>query len=211
MQYISRPTLENNNLSPFSLKLPSDGVDLIKGIFITMEKENEIWKDIPGYEGLYQVSNLGRVKSLFSGRWKIKDRILKNSNKGNGYKTNKLYKNGLKKTFATHQLVAMAFLNHTPNKYELIIDHINGNPSDNRLCNLHIVTPRENVTICFMPKRNTFTSKYPGVYWDKTKNKYAARINIKEKGIFIGRYNTEIEASNAYKEKLKEILQTTNN
>ena len=97
----------------------------------------EIWKSIPGYEGLYEVSNLGNVKSL------IRNRIL-NPSKECGYLKTTL-SNKTKKKFAVHQLVAMAFLNHIPCGHKLVIDHKNENKLDNRSVNLQIVTNKQNI------------------------------------------------------------------
>ena len=66
----------------------------------------EIWKDIKGYEGIYQVSNLGRVKSLHHN----KEKILKNRLGANGYYSVALNKNGKIKYLGVHRLVAIAFV-----------------------------------------------------------------------------------------------------
>ena len=74
--------------------------------------QNEIWKDVPGYSGLYQVSNLGRVKSIErydAKKHRVKERILKQANRGNGYKVVVLFSNG-HKMYAVHRLVALAFI-----------------------------------------------------------------------------------------------------
>tara|TARA_R110000803_G_scaffold27719_2_gene64600 strand:- start:325 stop:702 length:378 start_codon:yes stop_codon:yes gene_type:complete len=112
----------------------------------------EIFKDIPNYEGCYQVSNLGRVKSLKrlvkhpSGSLKVvNSRILKLINHGQGYMMVNLNRKNKSKTMKVHQLVAMAFLGHTPMGFNgLIIDHINGIKEDNRLKNLQRITQKEN-------------------------------------------------------------------
>ena len=158
----------------------------------------EIFKDIPGYEGLYQVSNLGRVKSLKCG----KEKLLKNSINFQGY-----YRVGLSKdrklfTKKIHQLVAIAFLNHIPCKYKIIVDHINNNPLDNRLENLQLITVRENTS----KDRKDGSSKYIGVSFQKERKKWMATISVNRKNINLGRFNTEIEAHNAYQNKLKETL-----
>ena len=77
----------------------------------------EIWKDVPGYIGLYKVSNYGRVKSV------KKQLVLKTCGSGNRYKTVALC-NGMRKTFRVHRLVAAAFIPNPDNKP--CIDHIDG-------------------------------------------------------------------------------------
>lgn len=105
----------------------------------------EIWKDIIGYEGLYQVSNMGRVKSLERNDYCCHHRtekILKERNRNKkGYKMVALYK-GNKKEFSIHRLVAQAFIPNPENKP--CIDHIDTNPSNNRVENLRWVTAKEN-------------------------------------------------------------------
>lgn len=114
--------------------------------------EKEIWKDIPGYEGLYQVSNLGRVKSLEKMLWngrgyfKSKERILKQALTGNKNENKRrlmviLCKEG-KKNYNVHRLVAMAFLGEKPEG--LIICHNDGNHLNNNVKNLRYDTYKEN-------------------------------------------------------------------
>ena len=100
----------------------------------------EIWKDIPEYEGLYQVSNLGNVRSLnYNRTGEIK--LLKQGNV-NGYKVVILYKDGKKKNYLVHRLVAIAFL---PNPNNLpIINHKDENPSNNNVNNLEWCTQAYN-------------------------------------------------------------------
>jgi len=174
-----------------------------------MKEELEIWKDIPGYEGLYQVSNLGRVKSLdrevSNGKSTrlIKQRILKLCNDGKGYKVVNLSKCCKVKTFAIHQLVAVAFLNHKPSGYNgYIVDHINNNKNDNRLVNLQLTTARINTS---KDKKNK-TSKYTGVCRDKKRNKWRSQITINGKVKKLGYYTDELAASHAYQKALKELL-----
>lgn len=113
----------------------------------------EEWKDIEGYEGYYQVSNHGRVKSLSRKRTTgpkpgiLKERILKGSINSDGYKNVKLYKNGIKKTFKIHQLVVESFIQK--NNKDECINHIDGDKTNNYINNLERCTIQENVIHAF--------------------------------------------------------------
>ena len=101
----------------------------------------EIWKDIEGYEGLYQVSNEGNVKSL--ARYHVRnDRILKQSHDKDGYNIVCLTKDNLKKWFRVHRLVAKAFIPN-PNNYQ-VINHKDENPKNNSVENLEWCTIQYN-------------------------------------------------------------------
>ena len=154
----------------------------------------EIWKDIKDYEN-YQVSNLGKVKSLKCG----KEKILKNNINSSGYYQVSLSKNGKNYGFKIHQLVAMAFLNHIPNGYKFVIDHINSNKLDNKVSNLQIISQREN---CY-GKRTIKSRLLVGV--NKVDNKFRSRITINGKRKHLGLFKTELEAHEAYKKALKNI------
>lgn len=111
--------------------------------------DNEIWKDIEGYEGRYQVSNLGQVRScnrivkFKDGREReYKSVILRPTTDKDGYYIFYLYKNKKKTNFSAHKLVAQTFIPNTDNKPQ--INHKNGNKTDNRAVNLEWVTPLEN-------------------------------------------------------------------
>lgn len=108
--------------------------------------EDEIWKDIAGYEGLYQVSNLGRVKSLervgYQGRI-VKERILKFGKNGSGYYVVNLCKNANRKTFQIHRLVAKLFIDNKQEKPQ--INHKDENKTNNVVSNLEWVTAKENI------------------------------------------------------------------
>ena len=110
---------------------------------------NEIWKDIVGYEGLYQISNLGRVKSLKFGKEKIMN-SLKNSN---GYLSICLSKGGIQKRYFIHRLVALVFIPNPDNKP--CVDHINGIRTDNRVNNLRWCTNKENQNFPLARKNNS--------------------------------------------------------
>ena len=100
-----------------------------------METEtNEIWKDVVGYEGLYMVSNLGRIKSLGNDRTR-KDKILNPIKNRNGYLKVSLCKNGKQKAYYIHRLVAQAFVQND-SLFNTDINHKDENPLNNNAENL---------------------------------------------------------------------------
>lgn len=104
-------------------------------------QDDEFWKDINDYEGLYMVSNLGRVKSLnYRNTGKEGMRALVPD--CDGYLHVKLHKNGEKSMHQVHRLVMRAFVGECPAGYE--VDHIDWNPSNNRLSNLSYQPKEEN-------------------------------------------------------------------
>lgn len=108
----------------------------------------EEWKDIKGYEGLYQVSNEGRVKSLnrkckkWNGDRKVKEKIISFTNVS-GYLKVTLFRNGIRHYYLVHRLVAEAFIPNPDNKP--CIDHVNTVKTDNIVENLRWVTVKENI------------------------------------------------------------------
>lgn len=112
-------------------------------IYSTKSLDGEVWKDIEGYEGIYQVSNFGRVKSLeryiynnlINSEILLKERVLHVGRVAKGrYFIVRLSKNGISKSISIHRLVAEAFIPNLLNKPQ--VDHINANRFDNRVENL---------------------------------------------------------------------------
>lgn len=103
----------------------------------------EIWKDIEGYEGLYQVSNLGRVKSFYGKNGKLIGgaKLLSGKADKNGYREVRLCKKGVVSYKRVHRLVAEHFV-HGDNSLQ--INHIDGDKNNNSFDNLEWVTPKEN-------------------------------------------------------------------
>lgn len=102
--------------------------------------EIEVWRDIPEYEGLYQVSNFGNVKSLHFG----KEKLLKLQKNNKGYLYVNLYNNKYSKRFLIHRLVAKCFLEAIEGKD--IVNHKDQNPLNNNVDNLEFCTYQYNAT-----------------------------------------------------------------
>ena len=101
----------------------------------------EIWKDVAGYEGLYQVSNLGRVKRL-KGKYMKSDKLLKQVKLDSGYVAVCLCKHNKTKNFRVHRLVAEAFIPNPEEKPQ--VNHIDENKTNNVASNLEWMTAKEN-------------------------------------------------------------------
>lgn len=114
-----------------------------------MKKNKELWKDIEGYKGLYQVSNLGRIKRLettllYKGKYprNWKEKILTQNTNNAGYKKCHLSKDGKAKTPSVHRLVALAFIENV-----LVlpcVNHLDGNKENNSADNLEWCSYKEN-------------------------------------------------------------------
>lgn len=121
---------------------------------------NEIWKDIPDYDGLYQVSNYGKIRTckkhgpgINTGCWKI----MTPQKNWNGYLRVSLFKNGKRKNYRMHRLVWEIFNGPIPDGYE--VNHINEDKTDNRIDNLNLLIRKENINYGECVKKRSNTKK----------------------------------------------------
>lgn len=156
---------------------------------------DEIWKDIIGYEGLYQVSNYGRVKSL-----KNKLKPFKKFSVGKvGYPVIALWKDNKQVLLYIHRLVATYFIPNCENKK--YVNHINGDKLDFRIDNLEWVSGMENSHHA-THRSDKKSSKYVGVFAHS--GKWESACWFKNRKHYIGRFDTEEEAHEAHVRFLKE-------
>lgn len=167
-------------------------------------KKEEIWKDVPGYEGMYQVSDYGNVRTLGipvkcrGGKIRIKPACDLKQCMAGKYKKVVLSKENNGINFTVHKLVAMAFLGHAPDgTNKIVVDHIDNNKLNNHLSNLRLITNRENIT-----KVPIGLSKYAGVIWIVRDKKWSAKIIINRICYPLGVFLDEQEASEAYQKAL---------
>ena len=170
--------------------------------------EKEYWKDVEGYEGIYQVSSLGRVKSLEktvphptarSGYWTLPERLIALIwNKKVGYFYVTLSKNDRKKSYSVHRLVAGAFCERPEGKDQ--VDHINGDRQDNRAINLRWCTGKEK-------------SNKPATSWKGPAHRVVPRGAMHTSAVAVRNKDTKelfgsiVEAANAYGVSRKAISQ----
>lgn len=178
----------------------------------------EVWKDIEGYEGLYQVSNLGNVRSYNKGQqWNV----LKPCVNTWGYEFVHLFKNKKVKNAVIHRLVAQTFICNPENKK--CVNHIDGNKKNNHVKNLEWTTHGENNKhaleqglrksenissglhdSCKISKRNHTGIK--GVCFDKHACKWRSYIFFKGKRYNLGLFGNIDDAIKARKDKERELL-----
>ena len=113
----------------------------------------EIWKPVKNYEGLYEVSSFGRIKSINYGKEKIRKFAVREK----GYFNLSLSKNCIVKNRNVHQLVAEAFLNHKPCGMTLVVNHIDFNKQNNNVSNLEIITNKENTNQKHIVKKSVIS------------------------------------------------------
>lgn len=156
-----------------------------------MNRSKEMWVPVPGYEGLYEVSDLGRVKvipHIQHGRNKlggpfefmIKEKIIKPHMKQNGYLQLSLYRDGNPKTFTVHRLVMLAFRGDS----KLQVNHKNEAKTDNRLANLEYVTSSQNIRYSLARPVESFD-----LASGMTIKSYRAGVDVRADGFDVGAVN----------------------
>jgi hypothetical protein len=170
---------------------------------------NIVWKDIPNYEGRYQVSNTGLVRSIVTNHGKPQDKIKPSYIRSNScqYLYVSLSKLGVPTSFAVHRLVATVFVENPNNKS--MVNHIDGNKLNNKACNLEWCTTSENHKHAYkLGLRNSETlikrkvgektgksSNFHNVSWDNSRSLWKATLKDKGKMIFQKRFEKEEDAA----------------
>ncbi len=139
----------------------------------------EEWKPIKGYEGLYEVSNTGKIKSFYFG----KTRILSPRKNPLGYLHLVLYKDKVKKDLRVHRLVASAFIPNPNNKPE--VNHIDGDKENNNVDNLEWATRKENIN----------HSIKTGLCDERIKKRSCPVIAFDMDGNFVGKFSSQTMAA----------------
>lgn len=166
------------------------------GAFCVMENEVELWADVPGYEGLYQASTLGRVKSIKKG-------ILSQFLAPDGYYKVNLCKGGKLNKISCHKVIWDSFNEVKSDGHKLTVDHKDDNRLNNRLDNLQLLTNRANVSKSWQRRKKT--SQYTGVSRCGKTGKWVAQCRIKNKTIKLGLFEDELSAHKAYLKAVKII------
>lgn len=149
----------------------------------------EIWKDIIGFEGIYQISNQGRVKN-------VKLNLIRNPHLSDrGYHIILLRNKKISKTARIHRLVAIHFIPNPENKEH--VNHLDFNPLNNCVENLEWVTNRENSYHYHLNNPSNKSSKYIGVHRVGSRNKWVSNIRFQGKRYSLGYFNSEEEAYQA--------------
>lgn len=185
---------------------------------LTVLNNNEIWKPVGEFIGRYEISNLGRVRSLEDNHGKPIKRIKKQSLTQTGYYEVQLSIKDENHHRKVHRLLALAFIPNPDCKPH--INHIDGNKLNNSLDNLEWCTQQENIQHAYDTGLNPtnaeslkgnkwgITSKYHNVSWDKTRGKWKASLKEKQRMIFQKRFDSEEDAA-LYVNKMLDSLGDT--
>lgn len=164
--------------------------------------EQETWVPIFNFEGLYEISSLGRIKSLgrmidYGSHKKFKPESILITTLRYGYPRLKLSKDGKASTHFVHALMARSFFGDYDGR-EVEVDHVNGFKQDNRLVNLELVSKFENTMRYLKTKWDTLGA-------DATRGRWRARIRFNGKEIFLGHHKSREAAQDAYYNKFIEL------
>lgn len=158
--------------------------------------DTEIWLPVVGYEWLYEVSNLGRIKSLIDNHWLPRVNIMKTS--GDSYFRIALCKNGLHKTVSIHRLVAQAFIPNPENKK--CVNHISWIKTDNRIKNLEWCTHSENALHSYrvLWNKNIFQTAHPQKWEIWKYSKWSKKVfQFTKDMIFIKKWDSLMDVKRA--------------
>lgn len=204
--YKSNSIKQNNLKSERLEKEYKDWLHIrLKEIESEDKKSDEIWKNIPNFENIYQASNSGRIRKL-PDVYRSKKNVLvkidlyypKYSTDKDGYKRVGLTdENGKTYTKGVHRWIMYAF----EGKSNLEVDHKNGVKSDNNYKNLRYVTTRENINHKKRLNIGKYSSDLIGTYLHK--GKWYSYITLNGKEYYLGQFDTDTEGSAAYKKALK--------
>ena len=150
----------------------------------------EEWKDVVGYEGIYFVSNLGKVKNRYG-------LVLKSDIEKAGYERLSLCRDSISKTTRVHVIVASAFIGKRPDSHHT--DHIDSDRANNRADNLQYLTHRDNVSKGKMMSKSK-TSRFIGVSWSTGGSCWVVYKSFNANDYLLGRFTRdfEVEASELY-------------
>ena len=164
-----------------------------------MANLQEIWLPIKNYEGIYEISNLGMVKSLKRTRKSsygsivaVNECIRKQGKNHKGYSLVSLLKDGMHSTKVVHLLVWDHFGTKKRDGMIITVDHIDNDKSNNRIDNLQLLTNRDNNSKNRKGRYNT------GVFTNPDSKKFYAGITVNKKYKFLGSFNNAEDASKAY-------------
>lgn len=150
---------------------------------------DDFWKFIPGTDDMYRMSKSGVTESIKRGSWKP----LKYQTNSDGYLQITLVIYDRKMRIKVHKLMAIVFLNHTPNGNTDTVDHINNIRTDNSLDNLQVIPHRENCS-----KDRKTTTGFTGVSYQKNCGKYRSYIKFKMVQVYFGLFKDPHEAHQVY-------------
>ena len=161
-----------------------------------LNTRQEIFKPVKGFEGLYEISNYGRLRNM--------RKIMKMYRINSGYLAAKLVKEGQRTSVLIHRLVAQEFLPNPDAKKE--VNHINQEKTDNSVDNLEWVSSQENKKHSYETGWTTYntpstgvklgkSSKYHNVLWDNSRNKWVGAVRHNKKNHYQKRFDSEEAAA----------------